>query len=539
MATLEFYKSHYTDLLQPLLSLMRHGVQVDVERAKEMRVGLLARCKIIQHELAVINGAFDCTCGHPLSAHYKLPAPLALTKTGKPKKRQPPPSWPCEGSIQALPILVRMDNFIPDLLDFCDCKCTTFYPLGRTLHAKTDLSSARIVTFLYEKFAFPKQRKRGEESPTGDEVAVRRLIIKAKKWLNEAHTRVPRDAALWKRDPQLAIHACQLILEHREKFKTAGFLDETKLDEDGRLRCQYRFTTETGRLSSKSNPYGTGTNLQNIHRAVRTCFVPDDGCIFLEGDLSQAEKRIVDVLTGDPALIANAQSKPWEFDAHTHNAAIIFNVPVATVTKEQRYMGKRAVHASNYGMHGKRLSEALLMDDIVRLPDECQGMIDAYLNACPAIRTWQRDVRKTIMRRGRLVNSWGRELNFAGERMHDDTYRRGYAFVPQSEIGDLLNQWGLVPMWRWLRTNRMRSRINLQCHDALLISCPPDEAYTVAWYMRETLERPRVYNGVELSIPVEFALGRTWAKEREFKQLPDRTEFEATIQELLDRKEAA
>jgi hypothetical protein len=514
---LDFYLHHYADMLQPLLNLARHGVRVDTAYAATMRTTLLAQCTDIQTTLSGLAGAHDCTCGHHTTTHTLLTVPLVLTKAGTPKKRQPPSTFVC-GS----------------------CECKNFTPRGKPLHAKVDLSSTRIVTFLYDYFGFPKQRKRGEENPTGDEIAVRRLIIKAKKWLDEAHTRVPADAALWKRQPQQAIDACQLILEHREKFKTASFLNETKVDEDDRLRCQYRFTTETGRLSSKSNPYGSGINLQNVHRGVRSCFIPDDGCFFLEGDLSQAESRVVYALTADPALTAKAQSKPWEYDTHTHNAAMIFNIPVAQVTKEQRYLGKRAIHAGHYGMHGKRLSEAFLLDGIVRTPDECQTMIDAYFTACPAILTWQATVRKTIMRTGTLTTSWGRTLSFAGERLNDDTYRRGYAFQPQSEIGDLLNQWGLVPVWRWLKRERMQSHINCQIHDALLISVTPDEAYDVATFMADTLERSRHYNTIPLSIPVEFSLGRSWVKEREIKQLPDRYTFNATVRDLLrtERKAA-
>lgn len=509
--SLDFYFKHYTALFAPLLSLMRHGVKVDLDRAAAMRQELLGRCTQIQDQLAEIAGAYECVCGHEDVDHHAKVAPVVLTKTGKPKKRQPKPTYPC-----------------------IECKCVDLVPKGQPLHADVDLSSTRVVDFLYTYLGFPKLRNRGEESPTGNEIAVRRCLLRARKWADERHSRVPKDAALWKRNPDLAIEACTLILEHREKFKTSGFLDEAKIDEDGRFRSQYKFTTTTGRLASRKNPYGTGGNAQNIHRDVRDCFIPDDGCVFLEPDLSQAEKRVVDVLTGDPILIANAQSKPWEFDAHTHNAAIIFAIPVDQVTKEQRYLGKRAVHASNYGMHGKRLSEALLVDGIARTADECQRMIDAYLHACSAIPLWQREVRKTIMRTGQLTNSWGRTLSFKGERMNDDTYRAGYAFIPQSEVGDLLNQWGLVPLWNWLRKERMRSRINAQIHDALLISARPDEAYDIACFVAEHLERPRTYNGVDLSIPVEFALSMTWKKDHELKRLPDRQTFNTIVRELMN-----
>ena len=340
--------------------------------------------------------------------------------------------------------------------------------------------------------------------------------------------------------PAKAVEPCSLILEWRGKKKQSELLTEHVTDADFRMRSSYRFTTETGRLNSSKNPFGTGRNAQNIDRTLRHMFVPDDGCVFVECDLSAAESRVVraraGALTGDQRMIEIARSKPWEFDDHTNTASVIFGKPTDQITKLERFLGKQTNHAGNYGEQGKTFSENLLKlteGEVVRTPEECQRMLDAHMLANPAIPLWQRSIRAELLANRRLVNSWGRVLDIRFDRMDDDLYRRGYAYKPQSDVGDLLNQWGLVPLHAFLAERALRSRINCQVHDSLLVSCPPDEAWLVYDFLRTSLERPRSYDGIELVVPVELKIGRTWKNDIEWKKPPERDEFEAAVRSLL------
>lgn len=375
-----------------------------------------------------------------------------------------------------------------------------------------DLSHTKIAKFLYEDLNIPKQVKRGTGRVTTDEVTVRRMMLKYPAKLSEVGA---------------------LILEHRRKKKVSEFLDEGKVDDDGRMRCTYKFTTESGRLASSKNPIGTGRNLQNIDRDVRDVFLPDAGHIFLEADLSQAESRVVYALTNDPDLVDIARRPAATYDVHKDNATIIFGCASEAVTAEQRYLAKRGVHASHYGLHGTRLSEELLKDGVIETPERCQEMIEAYLGKRSAIREWQQETRMTVLRDRALVNSWGRVWSVEYERPDDDLWRRAYAFVPQSEIADLMNQWGLVPIDRWLRERRMASRVALHVHDALVFSCPPSEVYAVMSAFRGFLERGRTYNGNEVTIPVDFSIGRVWKKEKEWKEWPTEGEVSGEVGRLV------
>jgi DNA polymerase-1 len=401
-----------------------------------------------------------------------------------------------------------------------------------------------VIDYIYNHLGLPTQRQRGEESPTGNEVALRKLLLKAQHQVEHPMRRHTPKPPLWKREPQLAVDVLTLILDHREKAKLATYLDPSKIDADGRMRCMYKVTTENGRLASRSNPFGTGQNLQNIPRGeLREVFIPDKDCVFIEADYSQSESRIVKVLSKDPASIAEARLLPAVFDEHTAAAkrafAVILNVPEADVDVEvevtpgntRRQIFKPFNHGGAYGAHAARVQEMMLKDGILLPLKLCEQLLDAAITRPK--RDYQRETRKRIMRERALTNSWGRTLSFEGDRLDDGTYRRGYAFRAASENADNLNQLGLVPTHTYIVERRLKSRINCQVHDSLLLSCPPNEVYDVARFVIKSMERPRTYEGVELAVPVGLKMGTSWKCEREWKALPSRAELEGAAHELL------
>jgi uracil-DNA glycosylase len=66
------------------------------------------------------------------------------------------------------------------------------------------------------------------------------------------------------REPEKCGDVIRLILRHRTIGKEIAYLKG--YDFDGRVRCEYTYRTDSGRASSRSNPMGTGFNLQNVKR---------------------------------------------------------------------------------------------------------------------------------------------------------------------------------------------------------------------------------------------------------------------------------
>ena len=108
-------------------------------------------------------------------------------------------------------------------------------------------------------------------------------------------------------------------------------------------------------------------------------------------------------------------------------------------------------------------------------------------------------------------------------------------YEAQGDVGVMTNQWGLKPLDTYIRARHLRSRINLNVHDEVVASCPPDEVWEGATFLRDSLERPKVYRSpvtgadVELTIPVEFKLGTTLRPTVEYKRLPERAAFDAAV----------
>jgi len=252
----------------------------------------------------------------------------------------------------------------------------------------------------------------------------------------------------------------------------------------------------------------------------------------MEIDLSQVESRIVYMLTRDPTLVAQAQSMPWEYDGHTENAKLIYNI--LEPTEQQRYLAKTGVHGAQRGMMGKTLAENLLKEGTVMTPEECQWLIDKYFQAKPAIKTvYFKEVREQIWAKRMLTNSWGREAFWPFARFDDGLYRELYSWRPQSDAADLLNQQGLIPIYEYIKRHKLHTALEAQIHDSILFNTNIKEAYSVARKFKSCVERPINYPAGPLSVPCTLKIGTTWAGYHEWKQFPDRTTFEIKVHEML------
>ena len=394
---------------------------------------------------------------------------------------------------------------------------------GTDLFAVKDFSNKKLMTYFYTTLKIPKQMKwtKGAHKASLDKTALNKIILAS----GVPKTRLKFEPA---KEPAM------MIKEYRRKKKLSDFM-KGAWDRDGRIRCSYKFTTEAGRLASSKNPKRKGYNLQNPDREIRDTFLPDPGCVFVKIDMSQIEDRQVKMYTGKKRMIEMANLRPDVFDAHKYNASRIFSCNESDVTYRMRDLGKKAVHGAQRGLHGKRLSENILNDTGKLVPiKECQRMLDAYLKDHWEINEiYFPYIRKIAWDNKCLTNTWGRSIWFEYDRVDDDLYRRLYSFLPQSECADLMNQWGVKEAWNLIKTHRMKTRLNLQVHDEIIASCPPDEAWSYALHMVWSLERPREIRGNVLRVPATVTVAESWKDKRfEFKALPERDEFEMVVNEV-------
>lgn len=503
---LPFYLQHYAEMHAPLLTMMRDGVCVDRETIIKTQKDLVNRAIAKRDSASKLAGEslwrFDATkCERAMlelyesGVHEATDISTALLAAGH-KPAQVETKW------------VAMQ--------------------------KKGISDAKLIHVLRDTYGLPRGA-----STAGGRMQVDSVALKRVQQAVAARQRAPtgHELANWQ---ETITELVDDTLQHRRAVKLAGFLNPARVDDDGRMRCTYKFTTKSGRLASSANPRGTGTNLQNFDRTLHHVFQARPGNVLLEIDCSQAESRVVKCLTGDPGMIEMARRLPHEWDEHLANAATVFELPEEDITSDLRDIGKRVVHATHYGIGARMFSYILEKAGYVYLTSECETLIDTYHAAYPPIKLWQAATRRVGLRTRELYTSWGRHVHFKNRRMDDELYKFLYSLIPQSEVGDLLNQYGLIPLHRAIRRGRLQTRIVLQVHDSLVVDTPPNECYDVMLMLQTALGRERVYGAclgheVALSMPVGFALGTTWTKQVEWKALPTREQVAEACYQLLEK----
>lgn len=315
------------------------------------------------------------------------------------------------------------------------------------------------------------------------------------------------------------------ILKIRQRRDYQERYVNVQLDSDGRMRCAFDITgTRSGRLSSRKSIYGSGTNLQNIParkpegEAVKRMFIADDGKAFVYRDYSQAEARVVAYLAGSDQLIELFESP--DRDIHCENAQRIFGKSTAKliadggdISEEERYLAKRVVHASNYGMGPKRLVE-LVNEDAestgIRIDfGRARMLIDRYFLLYPEIRERYWKFVESEMRYSRILNTpFGRKRTFYG-RWDDKLLREAYSYIPQSTVGDLACK-AIVRCYHEIEKKIPGAELLLNVHDSVMMQCNIEDVFKIASEMERVMKIPIEIGGRTLIIPSDCKVGYNW-----------------------------
>lgn len=361
-------------------------------------------------------------------------------------------------------------------------------------------SSPQLSFLFYVLLAIPEQTKskKGETKVATDREVLERI---AKDY--------PRGAFF-------ANH----ILRIRDLEKQVEFLTK-KLSPSNRFHASFNIAgTETFRLSSSEHPFRIGSNLQNIPKEARTCFVADDGYMLFYSDQQGAEARIVAYLSGDPNYIAAVEGG----DSHTMVASMVFGfAPDRELAEREYYRGysyrditKKGAHGSNY--YGKPFTLAQQMKVETAVAEAFQAQ---YFRRFPGISDWHVWTAKQLQTKGYLVTPFGIRRNFWSRRWDDATLREAIAFIPQHCVGVLMNL-GIYQIWeRFEGKPGADVQILLNLHDAVLGQVRIDKAAELLPQVLECLHFPfpiKDINGVtrEIVIPFDVEVGHNWGKHGAF-----------------------
>jgi len=379
--------------------------------------------------------------------------------------------------------------------------------LALTKQELNTASSKQMIAYFYGKLMikpYVQRSGKGKGNPTCNAVALSRIARKKTKGSEEA----------------------KIILKIRKLAKLISTYFNVNTDADHRLRCSHNITgTKYGRISTGQTFFGTGTNLQNQTYEYKKYLIPDKGKILCEVDLAKAEAHVVAYLTQDINMITAFTSG---VDVHSFNASKIFDVPIETVIKEakenkadqkttKRYMGKKVVHASNYGMKGQTFSDNLAKENIFMTKSECDALLRRYVSRFPGLPNWHRLIKEEVQRNRVLYNLFNRPCRFLGV-MNQSLFMSAYSFKPQSTVAELLNR-GTVKLCNDTRLDRNHYDIDLLAtvHDSDVfqfeVSVVPN-LLEMLLIIQDHLTHTFTYKGKSFTIGLDAKIGYQWAGDK-------------------------
>jgi DNA polymerase-1 len=301
----------------------------------------------------------------------------------------------------------------------------------------------------------------------------------------------------------------KLILEYRSLVK----LKNTYLDNltdyinpwTGRIHGSFNQTgAATGRLSM-SDP-----NLQNIPirtdegRRIRLAFVPGDPVnnVLLTADYSQIELRFLAHFTEEPALMRAFEA---DEDIHRAVAAEVFNVPLESVTREQRGYAKTINFGIVYGVSAYGLARRIEGLNVT----SAQQLIDSYNKRFPRIHEFLRTCVLHAQNHGYVATIRGRrrpvtDINSGVITMRNAAERIAINSVVQGSAADLIKE-AMLRVYRRLKAEGRPSRMLLQVHDELVFETPDRAVEADAAIVREEM-----VGAMKLKVPLKVEVG--WAK---------------------------
>jgi DNA polymerase-1 len=251
------------------------------------------------------------------------------------------------------------------------------------------------------------------------------------------------------------------------------------LDIDGRMRTSYNICgTETYRLSSSENAFGSGANLQNIPKGgdsadsdlvlpnVRKIYAPDPGYTIFDTDLSKADLRIVTWESDEQEMKAMLREGR---DPYIETAREYYHDPSITKTRADgsehpKYRTfKSFAHGTHYLGTPNGLAERLGLTVY-----EATKAQKWYFGRFPRIQSWQREFCDALRSRGYVQNIFGYRRYYT-DRITDDICRQAIAWLPQSTVALYINK-----IWRRIYDDYPDIQILLQVHDSLVGQFPTE-----------------------------------------------------------------
>jgi len=291
-----------------------------------------------------------------------------------------------------------------------------------------------------------------------------------------------------------------MLLEHREITKVlTGFVQVLLKSIDPATGCVHTIlehtVTGTGRLSSRD------PNLQNLPAygtwagRVREALTPHErGRIFVAGDYSQIELRVLAHMSGEEKLIeAFAEDR----DIHSETARWIMGDSGEDISPERRRVAKMVNFGLLYGMGQYGLAQRL---GISR--QEALELIDRYFSAFPRVRAFLERSAEEAKSKGFTETMFGRrrpleEVTTVEGRGNNALKRVAINTPIQGTAADIARI-AMIRLAESLERQSGSPKLVLQVHDSLVCECDGSTAKETEQVLKQVME-----SSVSLSVPLK------------------------------------
>lgn len=333
-----------------------------------------------------------------------------------------------------------------------------------------------------------------------------------------------------------------ILEERRIRTQKSNYIN-FEPDYDGRCRSSFNIIatettrSSTGILKKPLRPRKMGLSFHTIAKHgrlakdIRSMLVVDKGMVMITVDASQAEPRVVAVLSKDWELL---QAFDARVDIHKRTAGLIFgyskelnlsssykNESIESMSKDgpERFTGKTVRNAGNYDVKKGTFMETFNTNaqkyEIPMTISEWRAgqMLEIFHAASPKIKNvFHKDIKEALDSSRVLIDPFGGVRIFNG-RYDEDLYKEGYANIPQRTVSHLVQKAMLSCDEEWQDSSVQWLTEN---HDAFTVQVNANEWEGYAKTMKKYIERPIDFNDCctlkrdyKLVIPGEIEVSET------------------------------
>lgn len=297
----------------------------------------------------------------------------------------------------------------------------------------------------------------------------------------------------------------KLLLQYRELIKLQQTYIEGLLKFidpiTQKIHTSFNQTTvATGRLSS-SEP-----NMQNIPAVgigleIRKAFIPEKEHVFISGDYSQIELRVLAHISQDKNLLHAFLNN---YDIHAQTASGLFGCSIDKITHEQRQFGKKINFSILYGKTPFGLSQELGIS-----VHDAKTYIDKYFEHYPSVQIWMKDLIENAQKKGFVETLWGRRrfvehINAKNQYLYQEACRIAINTVLQGTAADIVKL-GMLAVDKAIAD--LKGQLILQIHDEVIVQVPLKNSGLLKKSIKNALET--VVNWT-VPLTVDIQEGTNW-----------------------------